>query len=124
MGVEYIMQWAIAVVGVVIVGIVLIYCVDVPLALRGLLATGFLGLFAIILSLVYFTPAPWLMLTTAIAFGLVVPLQIWWRNPRLCFGCGYDLTGNATGKCPECGRPLNAKQRELAGTTLSPPEEP
>ncbi len=23
---------------------------------------------------------------------------------RLCNDCGYDLTGNASGVCPECGR--------------------
>ena len=22
---------------------------------------------------------------------------------RLCIDCGYDLTGNTTGRCPECG---------------------
>lgn len=27
-------------------------------------------------------------------------------NPRgfVCLACGYDLTGNVTGRCPECGR--------------------
>ena len=25
--------------------------------------------------------------------------------PGICI-CGYSLIGNATGKCPECGRPL------------------
>jgi hypothetical protein len=25
-------------------------------------------------------------------------------NPMLCRGCGYDLTGNVSGRCPECGR--------------------
>ncbi|MDB5296506.1 MAG: hypothetical protein JWO31_2489 [Phycisphaerales bacterium] len=24
--------------------------------------------------------------------------------PGRCRGCGYDLTGNASGACPECGR--------------------
>jgi hypothetical protein len=24
----------------------------------------------------------------------------------LCLGCGYDLTGNASGTCPECGTPV------------------
>jgi MFS family permease len=24
----------------------------------------------------------------------------------LCMGCGYDLKGNTTGVCPECGEPL------------------
>jgi len=32
----------------------------------------------------------------------------WWRRHRrrkagLCFECGYDLTGNVSGICPECG---------------------
>jgi hypothetical protein len=25
-------------------------------------------------------------------------------DPMLCKGCGYNLTGNVTGLCPECGR--------------------
>ena len=25
------------------------------------------------------------------------------RNPGLCTACGYDLTGNVSGTCPECG---------------------
>ena len=24
-------------------------------------------------------------------------------NPDLCVGCGYNLTGNLSGRCPECG---------------------
>jgi len=24
----------------------------------------------------------------------------------LCLACGYDLTANASGTCPECGRPI------------------
>jgi hypothetical protein len=27
-------------------------------------------------------------------------------NPGLCNGCGYNLTGNVSGYCPECGRPI------------------
>lgn len=26
------------------------------------------------------------------------------QNPSLCPGCGYDLTGNVSGRCSECGR--------------------
>jgi hypothetical protein len=30
-----------------------------------------------------------------------------WRDrrppPHCCQGCGYDLTGNVSGRCPECG---------------------
>ena len=25
---------------------------------------------------------------------------------HFCFNCGYDLTGNVSGRCPECGTPL------------------
>ena len=32
------------------------------------------------------------------------PLRRWRRRRRgLCLKCGYDLTGNVTGICPECG---------------------
>ena len=27
------------------------------------------------------------------------------RRARRCMGCGYDLTGNTSGVCPECGKP-------------------
>ena len=26
------------------------------------------------------------------------------RANGLCLGCGYDLTGNVSGVCPECGK--------------------
>ncbi len=33
----------------------------------------------------------------------------WWTARRaaptdLCLGCAYNLTGNVSGRCPECGR--------------------
>lgn len=31
-------------------------------------------------------------------------------NPRACRQCGYDLTGNTSGVCPECGRENTAAQ--------------
>ncbi|HEX8910990.1 MAG TPA: hypothetical protein VF796_01425 [Humisphaera sp.] len=31
------------------------------------------------------------------------------RLPGRCSGCGYDLTGNESGVCPECGRPAGGK---------------
>ncbi|MHC5109181.1 MAG: hypothetical protein ACYTHJ_04810 [Planctomycetota bacterium] len=27
-------------------------------------------------------------------------------NPDLCGSCGYNLTGNTSGMCPECGTPI------------------
>lgn len=43
----------------------------------------------------------------ALAFGLPTALA-YWRMRRLkdrdgCRVCGYNLTGNVTGRCPECG---------------------
>ena len=36
---------------------------------------------------------------------------LWWRDrgrirPGHCQHCGYDLTGNVSGRCPECGKPV------------------
>jgi predicted amidophosphoribosyltransferase len=45
---------------------------------------------------------------------LVVAVLAWtawrWRRdrrppPGCCQRCGYNLTGNVTGRCPECGTP-------------------
>lgn len=54
----------------------------------------------------------WVLLALAApsaAYGLVTIAFAWRRQPRtdqfrLCPGCGYNLTGNVTGRCPECGR--------------------
>jgi hypothetical protein len=39
----------------------------------------------------------------------VPPAHFWWRDRRriplnCCQGCGYDLMGNVSGVCPECGK--------------------
>jgi len=51
-----------------------------------------------------------LILPLWIPFLLVaVPTSIWFRRdrrripPHCCQRCGYDLTGNTSGVCPECG---------------------
>lgn len=31
------------------------------------------------------------------------------RKRGLCLSCGYDLTGNKSGVCPECGKPIETK---------------
>jgi uncharacterized paraquat-inducible protein A len=33
------------------------------------------------------------------------------RRRGLCVKCGYDLTGNTSGVCPECGTPLPAEAK-------------
>jgi hypothetical protein len=32
-----------------------------------------------------------------------------------CHGCGYDLTGNVSGVCPECGKPINQPPAKSRG---------
>jgi hypothetical protein len=49
-----------------------------------------------------------------IPLGLIAlpTLWMWWLDQRpgrgMCRTCGYNLTGNTTGRCPECGTPINA----------------
>ena len=38
------------------------------------------------------------------------PMRCWRRRRKgLCIKCGYNLTGNTSGTCPECGKPINEK---------------
>ena len=45
----------------------------------------------------------WVVLMPALALAILA-----WRRGRVpsgaCRACGYDLTGNVSGRCPECGR--------------------
>ena len=37
------------------------------------------------------------------------PLRRWRRRRKgSCLKCGYDLTGNVSGLCPECGKPVRS----------------
>jgi hypothetical protein len=49
--------------------------------------------------------------------------------PYACRRCRYDLTGNVSGTCPECGREISPEQRELlrqqyTGNPLADPARP
>jgi hypothetical protein len=50
---------------------------------------------------------PWRFLLSA---SIAVAIGLWWLGRRAstpagaCPRCGYDLEGNTTGCCPECGR--------------------
>jgi len=37
-----------------------------------------------------------------------------WSAHDLCLKCGYNLTGNTSGTCPECGTPIRAKSEVRA----------
>ena len=56
---------------------------------------------------------PPLVAITMVAFGYgLIAHELRWRRRKLrrenhqCVHCGYDLTANTTGICPECGRPI------------------
>lgn len=40
----------------------------------------------------------------------VIQRSLWRQLPHLCSACGYDLTGNTSGVCPECGRTIDEKR--------------
>ncbi len=40
------------------------------------------------------------------------------HKPGHCDRCGYDLTGNVSGRCPECGRPVREQAAHRAGQAV------
>ena len=40
------------------------------------------------------------------------------RSHRLCLACGYNLKGNVSGRCPECGSLRDDLPRRLLGRAL------
>lgn len=51
----------------------------------------------------------WTLCMSLLAYPVIVfirgPLRRWRRRRRgLCLRCGYDLAGNESGVCPECGK--------------------
>ncbi len=62
--------------------------------------------------------APMWAFSLLFLLGLAPELWSYWRRRALrraghCQQCGYDLTGNVSGRCPECG--TEASQRAAAG---------
>lgn len=56
----------------------------------------------------------WLVCTIIAAYPIVAfirgPLRRWRRKRKgLCLKCGYDMMGNESGVCPECGTEVEAK---------------
>jgi hypothetical protein len=74
----------------------------------------------------FITPMPWLIAFLDLMFSALLataPMAFrCWRYRRhqpeapLCDGCGYNLTGNTSGRCPECGSSV-----PTAATLQSPP---
>lgn len=51
-----------------------------------------------------------------VLLALLVPTIVLWRRffrlaEASCKRCGYDLAGNVSGRCPECGEPVTGKGR-------------
>jgi hypothetical protein len=57
----------------------------------------------VIIDTLLFSVALWLVL-----FGPGVLRWFWRRHRRRCTECGYNLTGNVSGRCPECGTAIEA----------------
>jgi hypothetical protein len=60
------------------------------------------------------------LVTLGLAFALWLPLFLVLERPRVvqrcglrCQSCGYDLTGQVVPRCPECGRPLDDRERTI-----------
>ena len=90
---------------------------DFHFSLRVLPIFGFVGKHA---GVKYFAiPLLWPCLIIAIPTGM-----LFWRDCRPpkghCQNCGYNLTGNVSGRCPECGEPT---ERESGGDTQEYPAQ-
>ena len=59
-----------------------------------------LGLFQIRIPL---WPPTFLLLVVVGWYTVLRRRWLLWRNPDACTQCGYNLTGNVSGVCPECG---------------------
>ncbi len=57
-----------------------------------------------------------IVLVTLLIAGVLVYLRRIIIGPRIsfrkCDHCGYDLTGNTSGRCPECGTPIGGSRGE------------
>lgn len=58
----------------------------------------------------------WLCMLTYLCFIFRATFWQWKRsrNSRRCCQCGYDLTGNVSGICPECGTPIPEEVKEIS----------
>ena len=60
-----------------------------------------------------FVELPLFTLLAAVAVPTLLVLRFVPKFPRgCCRRCGYDLTGNVSGTCPECGQPSAAGRPE------------
>jgi hypothetical protein len=64
------------------------------------------------------TYATFLPLWIPFVLVALATLFFWRRSRRFppghCGRCGYDLTGNVSGVCPECGQPVRVNERQAS----------
>lgn len=70
-------------------------------------------------------PLDWIGFTAlgGLVTGLItalLPVRSSRRRPDRCAACNYDLTGNVSGICPECGQPTPAEARRRRDQELAP----
>ena len=52
--------------------------------------------------------------------AIAIPDRVRVRRLDRCTRCRYDLTGNQSGICPECGEPTPAEPRHRRDAELAP----
>lgn len=57
---------------------------------------------------------PFAFATHALTARFWPRFNIYFHHPLQCSQCGYNLAGNVSGRCPECGRNLTRGQRRWA----------
>lgn len=58
------------------------------------------------------------LLFPAIAFTRLLTRTWQWYRAKRCFKCGFDLTGNVTGICSECGTAIRRVRNRSDGVNL------
>jgi hypothetical protein len=66
---------------------------------------------AIALAVIYL-----LVRLIALAFVRFLVVSVVYQDGSLCSSCGYNLTGNVSGICPECGTPCEQRTGGAAST--------
>ncbi len=69
-----------------------------------------------------FAEAPWCLCVTIAILSIMLFPPLSQPSIRCCSQCQYDLTGNASGICPECGVRIDPPRASLGA--LTPPASP
>jgi len=60
-----------------------------------------------------------LVCVPSLCYLAILAVWLWYpsdrHSPGHCQTCGYDLTGNESGRCPECGTEVSVELRKGSG---------